>query len=89
MKDEFYKVIDNRTDYKGVRYFRFNLTSEKVVQVTMNHGEAKKGRTNCFGVSLIHRLTFLSNYMAPGYLVKCTKKEYQKNFTKVVKMLNY
>lgn len=86
--DLYYKVKPEYQHYKGDRYFRFNDISEKVVQIVVNHGEIKKGRTNAFGVYLIHRITFLSNYFSYGnYLEGCTKKEYQKNFDKVLKAL--
>jgi hypothetical protein len=87
MNDIYYKVRKERRDYKGDRYFKFNSFSEKVVSVCVNPGEEKKGRTNAFGVYLIHRITFLSNYMAMDYIEPCTKKEYQKNFNKVFEML--
>jgi len=87
MKDVYYRVIKERRDYKGDRYFKFNPMSDKVVQVCVNHGEDKRGRTNSFGICLIHRMTLLANYLSIGYVESCTKAEYDKNFNKVLKML--
>lgn len=83
----FYKVVKERQEYKGVRYFRFDGISEKVVQVTVNSGEQKKGRPAMFGVGLIARMSFLTNYLAMGYVEKCSKKEYETKFDFVVSML--
>lgn len=85
--DIYFKIRKEYQDYKGERYFRFNHLSEKTTQVCVNHGCEKKGRTNAFGVYLIHRITFLSNYFSIHYTEPCTKKEYDKQFEKVIKML--
>ena len=87
-KDQFYKVCDNRVEYLGERCFRFNPHVEHVIQVCTNVGkETKRGRSSTLGVYLIHRVTFLTNYMSMGYITPITKKEYQKQFAKVVSML--
>ena len=83
----YYKVVKERQDYKGVRYFKFDPMAEKVVQVTVNQGEIKKVRANLFGVGLISRITFLCNYLTLGYLEQCNKAEYEKNFSQIVKYL--
>jgi hypothetical protein len=84
--DQHYKITPIRQDYKGDRYFRFNPMAEKVIQVCVHPGEEKKGKSNTFGIYLIHRLTFLSNYFN-FYIEPCSKKEYEKNFNKVIEML--
>jgi hypothetical protein len=84
--DQYYKILKDKSDYKGVRYFRFNHLGDYVYQVVVNPGYDKKGRNSCFGIYFIHRTTFLSNYFT-YYVEPCTKKEYEKNFDKVVKML--
>jgi len=83
----YFKVVKNRTEYKGVRYFEFDPQSEKVVQVVVNTGETKKGKTNLVGISYISRITFIANYLSMGYVEKCPKKVYRHNFDIVVKML--
>ena len=86
-KDQYYKVKPERQEYLGDRYFRFNHSSEKVVQACFTCGDVKKGKSNTFGIYLIHRITLYSNYLAVGYLEPCTKKEFEKQFDKIVKML--
>ena len=81
------KIVKKRQDYKGVRYFKFDPMAEKVVQVTVNQGEAKKGRANLFGIGLIARLTFYCNYLTLVYVEECSKIEYDKRFEEIVKML--
>jgi hypothetical protein len=87
MTAEYFRVCAERRDYKGDRYFKVDWQSDKVVQVCIHHGEIKAGRTNSFGVTLIHRLTFTSNYLAYRYVKHCSKEEYEKKFNEVVKML--
>ncbi len=85
--DQYFKIRKERQDYKGIRYFRFNYDTEKVVQVCSFTGDVKKGKSNTFGVYLIHRLTFFTNYLAINYCEPCTKREFEKAFEKTVKML--
>lgn len=80
----YYVVKKSKREYKGYRYFYFNSDSEKVIQVTINCGEQKKGRPAMFGVGMIHRLSFLTNYLSMGYVEKCSKKMYDKHFDMVV-----
>lgn len=87
-RDQYFKIRKEHIQYKGERYFRFNHHSEKTVQVCLFSGEEKKGKSNTFGTYLIHRLTFLSNYLAINYVEPCSKKEYQIKFNKAIKMLN-
>lgn len=86
MKSTYYKIKKNRRDFLGERYFKYNDFAEKVIQVCVHPGDVKKGKSNTFGIYLIHRLTFLSNYFK-YYIQPCTKAEYNKNFNKVLKML--
>jgi len=86
-KDQFYKTIPSRHEYIGERYFRFNNNSEKVVQVCTFTGDVKKGKSNTFGVYLIHKMTFLCNYLAVGYCEQITEAQYKKQFKKVIKNL--
>lgn len=86
-KDQFYKVRNEKQEYCGERYFRFNFMAEKAVQVCITCGDIKKGKSNTFGIYLIHKITLFSNYLNMGYLEPITKKEYEKQFQKVVKLL--
>lgn len=85
--DKYFKINPTRHEYLGERYFRFDPDSEKVVQVCLTVGEVKKGKSNTFGIYLIGRMTFFSNYYAMNYAIECTKKEYDKHFNKVLFML--
>lgn len=84
---EYYKVNPNRSEYLGERYFKFSHEVEKVVQICLTCGDVKKGKSNTFGIYLIHKMTLYSNYLATGYLLPCTKREYEKQFKKVLVML--
>jgi len=75
-----------QSEHRGVRFFRVT-PMEKVVQVVRNPGEIKRGRTNTIGVIMIDRMTLFSNYGFGNHLKPCTKKQYQKAFNDVVKML--
>jgi hypothetical protein len=72
--DQHYKITPIRQDYKGDRYFRFNPMAEKVIQVCVHPGEEKKGKSNTFGIYLIHRLTFLSNSISSPAAKKNMKR---------------
>ena len=87
MKNEYYKIVKIRKEYLGVRYFSYNRQQEKVVQVCYATGDVKKGKSNSLGVYLIHKVTFVTNYLSMGYVEKCTKAEYEKMFTKVIETL--
>lgn len=82
MSWQYFKVKADRVEYLGERYFKFDVQSEKVVQVCMSVGDVKKGKSNTFGTYLIHRMTFLTNYMAMGYVEAITKKQYDKMFNR-------
>lgn len=86
-KDQYYKVSSSRNEYLGVRYFRFNPNSEHTIQVVLYAGESKKGKGNTFGVYLISRLTFFTNYLAMGYAEPCKRSEYDVSFNKVIEAL--
>lgn len=84
----YYKYSGN----KGERYFKMDNEinfpdNEKVIQVCVSPGSAKKGRANCIGVYVIRRLTLLSNYAFSAQLNKCSKKEYTAALNKVLKMI--
>ena len=85
--DQYFKVKKERIEYLGERYFKFNYNTEKVIQVCLTVGDVKKGKSNTYGVYLIHRMTFFSNYLATSYIEPCTKNEYEKQFNKVFNML--
>jgi hypothetical protein len=86
VKTEYYKVKKERWDYLGIRYFKVNFNSDKVTQICIDTGDVKKGKSNTFGVYLIGRETFFSNYFG-RYVDTCKKGEYDKMFNKVVKFL--
>ena len=87
MKTQYYRIAKKYRTYKGMRFFKFTFHSDRCFQVCVNEGEVKKGRGNGMGITLIHSMTFLGNYMAPGYAEPCRKDEYDRNFTRTVKLL--
>jgi len=86
-RDQYFKIAKDRQDYKGDRYFRYNPHSTLVTQICYTNGEMKKGRSNVFGITNIHRMTFVSNYMLYSYLTPTTKKVFDDKFKKMVKLL--
>jgi len=87
-RDQYFKIVANRKEYLGDRYFRFTMYSSKVIQVCTSVGETKKGKSNTFGVYLIDRTTFFTNYYSMGYIEPVTKAEYMKKFKAVIDMLS-
>ena len=83
----YYKVIKSRTEHKGVRLFRTTGMFDEVTEVCMSTGEAKRGHGNYVGVFTISRQSFLSNYLAMGYLQPCTKSVYEKAFNLIFNYL--
>lgn len=84
----YYRIADARNEYLGVRYFKVvQERMDSVIQVVVNPGQERKGRGHTFGVYLISRITFFSNYLSMNYAVPCTKKEYDKSFEAVLKYL--
>jgi len=84
---QYFKTKPERIEYLGERYFKFSFSDDKTVQVCLSVGDVKKGKSNTFGVYLISKMTFLSNYFVTGYILPITQKEYEDQFQKVVKLL--
>jgi hypothetical protein len=84
---QYYKIDSPRRDYLGKRFFKVDMNAWECIQVCVTTGDTKKGRGHTFGVYLISRLTFFSNYLAMGYAVPCSEKEYTKNLKDVLSML--
>jgi len=86
MKITYYKIKTEHFNYKGDRYFKFDPSSEHVLQVCFNQGCKKGGRSNAIGVYEISRVTFLNNYYN-DYAEKSTKREFEKKFFKTINNL--
>lgn len=84
---EYYKITDSNLNYKGERYFRYDCQAEKVVQVTINAGEAKKGRNCTIGIYNIHRTSFAGNYLGTKYVEVCPKELYDQKFEEAVSIM--
>jgi hypothetical protein len=84
---QYYKVKKKYRDYKGRRLFKFNPVKEKVLQICISFGERKTGRANLVGIYTISRVTFLSNYRAIEYTEKCTKREFDNAFKRILEKL--
>jgi len=84
---QYFKITSERRDYLGERYFKADMSAWDVIQVVKTVGETKKGRGHTFGVYLISRLTFFSNYLAMNYAVPCSEKEYTKHLKEVIALL--
>lgn len=85
---EYFKVVKDRQDYFGVKYFRQTFNSDTVLQVCVSPAtELRRGRSNNIGIFFIDRNTFVMNYYAYSYVTPCTKKEFMKQFEKMVETL--
>lgn len=87
--DQFFKVKDEKIQYWGNRWFRYNIENDRVVTVALIPGEAdiSKGKNVCMGIYTIGRLTFMSNYYAFNKLDSVSKEEYGKAFEEAIKIL--
>lgn len=85
--DQFFRVKADRQEYLGERYFRYNVISEKVIQVCLGVGQIKKGKSNNIGIYMIHKMSFVSNYLSMNYVEIIPKKTYDKMFSKASDML--
>lgn len=82
---DFYKIIPEKQEYKGARFFAYDWNSDKVVQVCVWPGEEKRGKSNSIGISLITKTSFVSNYFT-HYTRRCSKSEYEKELNKLIKI---
>lgn len=80
----YYKVVKDKQGFLGQRYFAFSKKEHSVMQVCIENGDNNRGKSNCAGLYLIGRLTFLSNYLAMNYVELTTKKEYTEKFNEIV-----
>lgn len=87
--NQFFKVVPDKVQYWGNRWFRYNIEEDRVVTVCLIPGEAdaSKGKHTCIGVYTMGRLSFLSNYFAFGKVESISRNEYEEAFDKVVKIL--
>jgi len=83
----YWKIVQSRNEYLGIRYFKVDMNSEAVIQICVSVGETKKGRGHTFGIYVIDRMTFFSNYLGMGYAEPCDAKEYKKEFKRIVTYL--
>lgn len=83
----YYKIKEDRIEYLGNRMFRWDQRPNDVTQIYMGGGEPKKGRNASVGIYMISAPTFFSNYLAMGYAIPCTKREYIKAFKQIIKVL--
>lgn len=80
-------TVEHRREYLGLRFFKWSIHSDTVIQIVKTSGEMKRGRGNLYGVYLISRQTLFSNYVALAYAVPCSKREFQNAFKQVVENL--
>lgn len=83
----YFRTADQYKQYKGVRFFRMNPLDFDIVQVVLHAGEEKKGRGHSLGVMTLSKLTLYSNYLAMGYAIPCTEKQFTDAFNKVIELM--
>lgn len=86
-KTQYFEVVKDRQQYLGKRFFKWEWSSNHIVQVCLEYGEPKRGRGANVGIYLIHTSTFASNYFAAGYLKPSTKARFEKEANKVCALL--
>lgn len=87
MSYKYYRVKGKYQGYRGERYFRFDPMEDHATQVLVNQGQIKKGRAHTYGVYMISRGTFLTNYLGMGYVEVIPKSEFKKWFKIIVKTM--
>lgn len=85
---QYYRMTKKHREYKGDRFFKVSRKSDQCINVLAKIGEPRRGRNSCPGIYVIGWLTFLSNYLAPGYVEQCSELEYETNFKNTVKLLS-
>lgn len=86
--DVYFKVIKDKNDYLGERYFKINWYTDRCVQVCVKNGSVRRrGKGNQIGVYMIGKLTILSNYLGMNYLEPTTKRQFQNKLDHVIKMI--
>lgn len=84
-KTVYYKVVKDRAHYIGIKYFAVATDSDTVIQVCNCAGvELRRGRTNAVGLYTLTKLSFLSNYLAMGYVEIIPKKEFISEMNKII-----
>jgi hypothetical protein len=83
----YFKTVEQYHKWKGLRYFRMQPLDYEIIQVVLHAGEEKKGRGHSLGIMTLSKLTLFSNYLAMGYAMPCTKKEYDDAFMKVIGLM--
>lgn len=84
----YFKVKKDKNKYLGNRFFKWTGGEDKIVQVCVIPGEiTKKGRGHTIGAYYISKQTFASNYFVMDYIEPTTKKQFEKEFNKVVEFL--
>ena len=84
---QYLVIAENRREWLGYRFFKFSIHTDTCIQVVKSTGMEKKGRGHVFGVYCISRQTLFANYLAMGYAVPATKKQYEAAFDEVVSIL--
>lgn len=87
MKPEIYQIARFRQDRFGIRYFRYLEGREYVLQIVINPGSGQKGRSHAVGVYQISRTTFLTNYLAMGYLEQSNQATFDQALKNVFKQI--
>ena len=72
---------------RGERYFRMTSGDSKVITVIVSEGCNAQGRGKCPSIRVMNKTTVLTNYFGYKNFEEITKKEYNKAFDDVVKLL--
>lgn len=80
-------------DHIGLKFFKVKDEASDVVQITVKH-KVKKGRAYCPGITKIKYTSWVGSYawylaskINPSCIKEITQKEWEKQFSKMLKNL--
>jgi len=78
---------DERVEWLGSRFFKYDMQNRDVLQVCFGSGEPRRGKGNNIGIYYIHNTTFLTNYFGPGYIEPIEQAQYEEKLSMMVAAL--
>ena len=72
---KYYAIKIEKREYKGIRLFKFDPFKDHVLQICVEAGKTKKGKSNTVGIYEIARTTFITNYLT-SCVIEIKKEEF-------------
>jgi len=87
---KYYKYVGAE---RGLRFFKVKNIDTNVVQIIVNSGRMKGGRTNTIGICFIRYSSFSGNWAwrlkDSKYIIEIAKSEYDEQFDQMTKKLKH